>query len=148
MEDRAAALVRTIRITKRGFIAFGVLLIYVMVRSPAPPQASPNPTFELAITFVALANVAIGFLAPRLFGFARKRTTQSQSRSDAIGQWMQVSLVSLACFNACTLFGFVLHFVGSRILFVEITFAAGLISLLVWRPQATPTTEDGKRAQD
>lgn len=141
VEDRAAALVRAIRIMRVAFVVFGVFVIYLVVRIPPPSHSTPNLTFELVITFVALANVVIGFFAPRFLGRVRKPITQNP-QSNPIDRWMRVSLVSLACFNACMLFGFVLHFMGAAVPYVVIPTAAGLVSLLVWKPQAMPATED------
>lgn len=124
-----------------SFICFGLLLVYLTMRMPAPPHVSANPTFEWVITVIGLTNVLLGFFAPRLFRRALQQASARQPSSGPVAQWMAVNVVSLAFFDACMLFGFVLHAVGSEARFVEITIGAGLISLVVWKPKPVPGNE-------
>lgn len=50
-------------------------------------------------------------------------------------------VLGLALFESCSLFGLVLHFLGSRILVVEMLFAASLLAILFWSPSVPPTDE-------
>jgi uncharacterized membrane protein len=147
VETGATAPLRMMRIMKLGFIVFGLLLICLVIKIPVPSGPPANPAFELVVIIVALTNIAAGFLAPRFFRRVVKHTSQGQPGSTTLNQWMGASIISLACFNACMLFGFVLHFLRARVQVVEIAFAAGMISLLVWNPQPPPTTEEGKPFQ-
>lgn len=137
-EPRNAAATRLIRMMKISFLAFGVLLIYVMIKAPAHTHAAPKPTFEWTITVLALAAVAAGFLAPQLPRRAGRLTRDERPESAALNQWLRVRVLSLACFNGCMLFGFMLHFVGARVQLVEVLFATGVISLVFWRPGDPP----------
>lgn len=147
MENGASAPLRVIRTIKVGFIIFGLLLVYIVIRIPVPLGPSPNPSFELTIITVALTSVVVGFFAPRFFRWLVTRTSQGQPRSTPLNQWMAMNLFSLACFDACMLFGFVLHILRARVQFAEITLATGIISLLVWNPEPPPTTEEEKPFQ-
>lgn len=147
MENGASAPLRLIRTIKFAFIIFGLLLIFIVIRIPVPLGPSPNPAFEIAIIIVALTSIVVGFFAPRFFSWLVTRTSQGQAQSTRLNQWMQVNLVSLACFDACLLFGFVLHVLRARVQLVEIALAAGMIALIVWKPQLPSMTAKGKPFQ-
>jgi hypothetical protein len=142
VEKAAIAQLRVVRMMKLAFIISGLLLILVAYKVPAPPQRSANHVFDLVIFIVALTSIAVGFLAPRFF--KRVRQSQSQPGSAAINQWMSANVFSLACFDVCMLIGLVLHLVSARVQFNEIAFAAGMISLLIWKPQPPPTSDMAK----
>lgn len=148
MDSGAIGPMRVVFIMKPSFIVFGLLLIYLVIRVPVPSQAPANPVVELAITVLAFTNVIIGFFAQRLCGRSMKRTSRGQSGPTPVNQWMRTNVVSLACFNACMLFGFILHSMGGRVRFVQALLTIGIISLLIWRPQPPPSIEEGKPFQD
>ena len=138
---------RQMRIIEFCFVVFGLLLIYLMIKIPAQSKGSVNPAFELVVTLIALVSVAMGFLAPRFLEQIASRTPQSQPRVTPLKRWTTVNLLSLSFFNACNLFGFVLHSVGGRVQLVEIVFAAGMISLLLWNPGNPPAAEEENAPQ-
>jgi len=48
----------------------------------------------------------------------------------------------MAAFMACMLYGVVLHFTGAHVSDV-ILMAAGLIALILWKPERPPGAEEG-----
>jgi hypothetical protein len=56
-------------------------------------------------------------------------------------RWFTGYILSLAFFESCSLFGVVLHFMGARILVVEVLFAASLLAILVRSPGVPPSDE-------
>lgn len=142
MERAAIAQLRVVRMMKLAFIASGLLLIFVAFKVPAPPRRSPNHVFDVVVFILALTSIVVGFFAPRFF--KRPHSSQAQPGSAALNHWMSMNVFSLACFQACLLIGFVLHFLRAQVQFIEIAFAAGMISLLIWKPQPPPTADAAK----
>ena len=138
---------RVIRIMRISFVVFGLLLVYIVIKLPAQPQVPPDPAFELAITALGLVEIVAGFFAPRFLLALAKRAPQTAAKATPAKQWLSANIVSLACFDACMLFGLVLHFVGAHPRFVELLVGAGLAALILWRPGTPPTEEEGTPIQ-
>jgi len=132
---------RVIQIMRICFVVYAILLIYLVIKLPAQPQAPPIPAFEWAVMYLALFDVVAGFYAPRVLRWMARRSPQTTLPSTPAKQWMAANIVSLSLFISCGLFGRVLHFVGARVLFVEILLGVSLASLILWRP-GTPLTEN------
>jgi hypothetical protein len=132
---------RVMQTIKYSFFVSGLLLIFVMVRIPVKSPTVANHVFEIAITAMALINLFLG-----LFGrpfFARLANyNPPNSKTAPIQRWMAANIFSLACIDACMLFGLVLHFLRGRAVLVELLFAAAMVSLLFWSPGAPPSTDD------
>lgn len=137
-KDVNAAAVRLGRTLKLAFIGSGLLFIFLVIRLPAKSPHSAPPAIELVMTIVAFACVFAGFFVPRVV--RRAQPFQDRPGSTALNQWMSMTVLSLAFFQACILFGFVLHLVGARAPFVDVLLAAGIISLLIWSPQPPPAS--------
>jgi len=133
---------RIIRIMKICFLVYGASLILVVYRVPAKVRHPPNSSFELAISLVAIVNVALGFFPPQFLSKLTARSSASQRASTPLQLWMTRSVSSMALFLSCVLFGLVLHFVGAQLHLVELLFTVGLLSLLFWSPGTPPGTED------
>ncbi len=101
-----------------------------------------SPAFELVITVVALACIVIGFNTRRFFFRTAGRTSQNSPASVQLRRWMATNIMSLAYFEACILFGLVLHYLRARVRLVELLFGVGIVSMLVWSPGAPPGTEE------
>jgi hypothetical protein len=54
---------------------------------------------------------------------------------------MTKGVLSLAFFEACILFGLVLHFLHGSARLVELLFAAGILAELIWDPGEPPGAE-------
>lgn len=139
MEKAVVAPARLMRVIRFSFAASGLLFAYVVMTVPAQAPRPVDPPVEVAFTAVAFMNVVLGFLAPRLFALA----PQNKGKT-ALNRWLSRSLVSLALFESCTLFGVTLHFIGGRLQLVALLIAVGIISTLVWRPGDPPADDDGK----
>jgi hypothetical protein len=130
-----------IRIMRLSFLLFGILLIYIAFKVPVQSRAVPNRVFELVISLLALTNIPIGFFAPKFFSRSPSRGFRSTMVPAPVKQWFTGRVASLAFFNACNLFAFVLHSIGGRIWIVELLFGAGMISFLFWNPGNPPIAE-------
>ncbi|HWE85842.1 MAG TPA: hypothetical protein VG267_12930 [Terracidiphilus sp.] len=97
----------------------------------------------MAITLIALVEVVLGFLAPRLFSRLPLNPAVSRRASTPGKQWIVRCVTSMSMFLSCILFALVLHFVGARAYFVELLIAVGMLSLILWRPGTPPGSEDG-----
>jgi hypothetical protein len=125
------------------FVVFGLLLVYIVVKIPAQPGPAPAPAFELAITALGLFEIVAGLFAPLVLRRLANRAPQTAPKAPPAKQWLSANIVTLACFDACMLFGLVLHFVGASPHLVVLLIGAGLAALILWRPGAPPTDNDG-----
>jgi hypothetical protein len=132
---------RVMQTIKYCFFVSGLLLIFVMVRIPVKSTTVANPTVEIAIAAMALINLFLGIFG-RPF-FARLANANPHNAKTApIQRWMTANIFSLACIDACMLFGLVLHFLRGRAALVGLLFGAAMASLLFWSPGASPSTDD------
>ena len=129
---------RVIKIVRICFVVYVLLLIYRVLKFPVQPQLSPNSAFEWIVTALALFDVVAGFYAARVLQWMVRRVPQTAPQPTPAKQWMTTSIISLALFISCGLFGLVLHFVGSRDQFAEILLGVSLASLILWRPGTPP----------
>lgn len=132
---------RVMRILKYSFVFSGLLFALVAVKIPAQNQRPPEHVMETVIVLLALLNVAAGFLAPHFPGLIAGRSPRRGTASTPISRWMSTNMVSLACFEACILFGLILHMLGARTRIVQLLFATGIIAMLIWRPGIAPVAE-------
>lgn len=147
MDVPAQQAVRMVRIMKWCFILSAALFIFVAVRIPTPEEHAPNSTFEFAISIAALGCVVAGFLLPKLLSSSTATSMQRTPASTPVKRWFSGCVVSLACFNACSLFAFALHFVGARVRIVELLFAIGMLSVIFWSPGNPPSANEGNPIQ-
>lgn len=140
----AANAQRSIHVMKLGFILFGVLLIYLVAKVPPAGSGNLNPSMELVITFMALADVACGFWLARWLAGSVNRVSQENSQVTPAMRWRSAQVAGLSCISACNIFGFVLHMFGARQPFVVLLFAVGMLSLIIWNP-GTPPIESERR---
>jgi hypothetical protein len=125
-----------------GFIVAVGLLIFITLRIPAKPRTLPSPVLESVISLLALANVLFGFFAPRFLALSFKRGASNLQPFTPVKRWLTGCIFSLACFDACCMFAFVMHFVGGQTHIVQILFGAGILSLLFWNPGNPPIEEE------
>ena len=148
METTAGKAQLIMRIVRFGFIAFSALLIFLVFKLPAPSAATPNPVAEVAISIVALTNIALGFFAPRFLLSSARMRSRHASTSTPVQRWLSGCILSLALFESCVLFAFVLHQIGARERIVETLFGLGMISLLFWNPGTPPSDEDRSASRE
>jgi len=130
---------RVMQVLKYAFVVSGLLFVAVAYKIPLQSSHSPGMVFETILVLMALSSVIAGFFAPaRLFSIM-SRTQQSRTATP-LGQWMSANILSLACFEACTLSGFALHAMGGRTRIVGFLFATGIIATILWRPSSAPVT--------
>lgn len=135
------------RIIWFGFVLSAVMLIYLVFVLPVRTPETAGITVETGITIVALADVALGFLAQRFMARFTKPLSEGQQRTTALNAWFSRNLVSIACIYSCNLFAFVLHMLGARSDLVGVLFSVGTISLLLWQPGRPPVLEAGNIAR-
>jgi hypothetical protein len=126
---------------KYSFFVSGLLLIFVMLRIPVKSPTVANPAIEFAITAMAIINLFLGIFG-RPFLARLSNTNPANAKTAPIQRWMTANIFSLACIDACMLFGLVLHFLRGRPALVELLFGAAMVSLLFWSPGAQPSTDD------
>jgi hypothetical protein len=144
MENAPINPARVMQIIRGGFVFGGVMLIYVAMTIPAQAPRPIEPMAERMIALMALADVVLGFLAPRLLMRLAQREVRSGPEIAAMSGWLMGNVVGLAFIFSCNLFAMVLHFVGAQGEFVALLFGVGMISLLVWRPGKPPVVEAGR----
>ena len=131
-------------VMKLAFLLSFAMFIIVVVRTPAPTLQSPNPTLEWSISTIAIISAIVGYFGRGLLGRMMGSASTNRTTSNPLGLWMTGNVFSLACIEACVLFGVVLHFVGARVRFVELLFSVGIIVLLIWSPGTPPTGQEGQ----
>jgi hypothetical protein len=134
---------RLMFVLKLSFIVSMLLFFYVTFMVPTHVDQPITPAFELAIIIVALTADVVGFFARGLLSRMMKRAWAKRPEITPVSQWLTGNMVSLACFEACTLFGMVLHFTGAPVRLVEFLCSVGIISLVLWRPGTPPAGSDG-----
>jgi len=140
MEGKPQSPALVMRVMKIVFIVSGVLFFFVALKLPNNASQPPTPKIQLLLTVLALSNVVFGFNARRIIRGA-KGTSEDVPTSIQLKRWMSAGVVSLAFFESCILFGFVLHFLGAPFWRVELLFGVGLIAMLFWSPGTPPGTE-------
>jgi len=143
-ELTSSSVLRRIQFIKLGFILFGVLLIYLAAKVPPAGSANLSPTIELAITFMAITDVACGFWLAKWLISNVNRGGASKPQSAVAMRWRSAQVAGLSCISACNLFAFVLHMFNGRQPFIVLLFAVGMLSLIIWNP-GTPPTESDRR---
>ena len=140
MEGKPQSPALVMRVMKIVFIVSGVLFFFVALKLPNNTSQPPMPKIQLLLTVLALSNVVFGFNTRRIIRGA-KGTSEDVPTSIQLKRWMSAGVVSLAFFESCILFGFVLHFLGAPFWRVELLFGVGLIAMLFWSPGTPPGTE-------
>lgn len=133
-------------VMKLAFIISALLFFYVAFTIPTQAQQPATPAFQLAITVIALAADIVGFFTGGTNGWLMRRTANRQGVTP-LKQWFAGNILSLACFEACTLFGMVLHFTGARVRLAELLFAVGIASTALWKPGTPPAANEGMPLQ-
>lgn len=144
MENRVQSPAFIMRVIRIAFFVSGILYFYVAMKFISKAQQPVTSAFQLAITIVAFTCIAIGFLVPRFVFRSPESTYQGNPALPLLKRWMLKSIMSLAFFEACILFGFVLHVLGAPMWRVELLFGAGIASMLIWSPGPLPGTESGE----
>jgi hypothetical protein len=132
---------RVMRILKYSFVFSGLLFAFVAMQIPAQNQRPPEHMMETVIVLLALLNVAAGFLVQHFPTLIAGQSPRPGTALSPVSRWMSTNLVSLACFEACILFGLILHMLGARTRIVQLLIATGIIAMLIWRPATAPAAE-------
>jgi hypothetical protein len=147
MESSLKSPALAMRILKYAFIVSAFLFIYVVIEIPAQPHQPVSQTIEIAIVFLAFACVLGGFFLPSILFNAMERAPQNNLADALFKRWMTKGIISLAYFEACILFGLVLHFLGGRAWLVELLFGVGIAAELIWSPGDPPGVDQAESAQ-
>jgi hypothetical protein len=148
MESSAKSPALTMRILKYAFVVCAFLFVQVAIEIPVRPHQPVSQPIEIGITIVALACIAVGFLVPRFVFRAPESTYQGNPALTPLKRWMTKGIMSLAYFEACILFGLLLHYLGARLWLVEFLFGAGIAAELFWSPGTPPSEAQGNLSQD
>jgi|SRR5579859_4093415 len=144
MESSLKTPALTMRIMKYAMVLSAFLFIYIAITIPAQPNQPVGSALEIAITFVAIACVIGGFILPRIFFQTPNRTPQDNSAQAQLQRWFTKGVLSLAFFEACVLFGLVLHFLQARVWLVDFLFGLGIAAELIWSPGPPPGAESAE----
>ncbi len=147
MEKQVQSSALFMRILKYAFVVSAFLFIYIAVKVSVPVHVPVGIPIEIAITFAGLACVLGGFLLPRYVYRAVERTAGGEPPEKQLQRWRAKGILSLAYFEACVLFGLVLHFLEARTWLVGLLFGAGIAAMLVWSPGKPPGADDANPAQ-
>lgn len=141
MDAQAQQAVRILRFFKLSLVVGGALFIFLTSQLPAK-AAVPAPAVELIIFVFAVASVGAGFLVPKFIGMPAEPSLLVPAVSAHVKQWFGRSILSLALFQICNLFGLVLHLIGAHARTVEFVFAVGMLSLIFWNPGTPPSKDE------
>ncbi len=142
MDGKSQSPTLVMRVIQIAFIVSGFLYLYIMTMIPSHAHRPPTPAVELAIAVVALTRVVVGFNTKRIFVCSSEGTPQDVSAQTQRSRWMTAGVMSLAFFEACILFGFVLHVLGARGWLVGLLFGIGIGSMIFWSPGEPPGAGD------
>lgn len=140
MESTVKSPALTMRIMKYAFVVSAFLFIFVAIKIPVQQGPQASQPLQMAVAFVAIASLLGGFVLPRMMS----QGAQSSSATTALQRWFTKGVLSLALFEACILFGLVLHFLHGSIRLSELLFAAGIAAELIWNPGEPPAAKDGQ----
>jgi len=143
METKAQSAARMMRVMKYAFVVAALLIAYVAFAIPGRPGPPANQPLQMAIAIVAISSLVAGFFLPQMIS----QVAQSSSTTTDLQRWFTKGVLSLACFDACILFGLVLHFLHGSVRLVGFLFAAGIVAELIWNPGEPPGTEDEQSAR-
>ena len=136
------------RVLKYAMVVSALLFVYIAIVIPVPPNQPVSQSFEIAITFAGIACLIGGFVFPRILFQTPSRIPHNNSTDAQLKQWMAKGLLGLASFEACILFGLVLHFLQARVWLVELLFGLGITAELIWSPGAPPAAQSGEFPPD
>jgi len=125
------------RVMKYALVVSAFLFIYVASKFPAPGPP-PSQQFQLAIAFVGLMNVVAGCVLPQLIVQSTQRRFPNPPPEMQLARWRLKGILSLAFFEACVLFGFVIKFLHGIAWLSALLFAVGIAAELLWNPGKPP----------
>jgi hypothetical protein len=138
-----AAARRLVRVLKAAFVGSPFFFFYIVVKTSATAAHAPSATVEMALTLVALTNVALGYAVPRLMMRAAQRTPGSRDQATVIQRWLTANVLGFALLESCSLLGMALHFLGAELQRTELLIAVGIIATVFFSPGALPDGGSG-----
>ena len=144
MANSVKSPVLTMRILKYAMVVSCCLFVYIAFTIPAQPGPPASPQFEVAIAVVGIASVIAGFVLPRIIVQTFNPTPRGTATQAEFQRWFSKGVISLAFFEACVLFGFVLHILHGRTWLVDFLFALGIAAELIWSPGPPPSAENSE----
>jgi len=144
--NRAAAL-RLVRALKYAFALSPILFLLVIIRIPARNVAPPEPTVVTAITIVALTMIILGYAVPRSLAQVGQNSQATATLAGQLQSWLSRNLIGFAFLEACSLFAFVLHFLGAELRRSELLIAVGIVATLFFSAGEPPGSEDASSQQ-
>ena len=140
MPPDIAATKRLVFLMRIMFAVSGMMFAFLAFRILHPPNHPVSPTMQIPIAFVALFDVFLGFVAP---GFLAKAGANSPAqRANPVSAWFSRCIISLAFFESCSLFAFVLRQFGGNTSVVALLFTVGIASTIFWNPGQPPSEGD------
>lgn len=147
MESTAKSPALTMRMIKYAFVVSAFMFVYMAFKILAQPHQRASQPIEMVIAFAGLACVLGGFILPRVIFQSAERSPENNSKEMELKRWMAKGILSLAYFEACILFGLVLHILGAHAWVVDLLFGAGIAAELLWSPGTPPGAESSEFPQ-
>jgi nicotinamide riboside transporter PnuC len=147
MESQVKSPALVMRVVRIAFIVSGFLYFYVALKLTGQAQQPVASSLQWALTIVAFACLIFGFNARRFLAQPAASPAEKTPTSEQLKRWMTTSVISLALFEACILFGFALHVMGAPLWRVALLFSAGIASMLLWSPGERPDAGSGEFPQ-
>jgi hypothetical protein len=142
-----AAAMRLVRVMKIAFIASALIFLYMVMKLPANATQPPDPTLEMVLTILALANIANGFVIPRYILRAAQRAQGDPNQATLVQRWFTANVLGFAILESCCLFGVALHFLGADLRRSELLIGIGIVATVFFSPGAVPVDAPGTDPQ-
>jgi hypothetical protein len=147
MEGKTQSPVQVMRVIKGAFVVSALMLIYIAFKVMVQPQQPASQQFEIAIALVGISSVIAGWFLPRSLLRGAEREPQNMPPQAQLQRWFTMSVLGLAFFEACVLFGFVLHVLGGRDWLVGLLFGVGIAAELFLTPGEPPAADADRSIQ-
>jgi F0F1-type ATP synthase membrane subunit c/vacuolar-type H+-ATPase subunit K len=129
---------------KYAFVVSAFFFIFVAIKIPVQPGPPVSQQFQFAIAFMGFMSIVAGVFVPQLISQVAERTARNNSAEAQLQRWMTKGILRLAFFEACVLFGLVVHFLHGSVWLVELLMGAGIAAELLWNPGEPPGAENAQ----
>lgn len=133
---------RTLRIMQIVFVAYILLLFWILHMLPTAPAPHSMSPFAWSIVCVALLSGVLGFVLQswilRVPIRPAPTSSQSASRNSPIRRWFAGHVIRMSFSLAVSLYGVILHSTGAPNSAVFSLVGLGLILILLWKPGEIP----------
>lgn len=132
---------RTLRIVQVVFVAYILLLFWMLRLLPAGPGPHSMTPVAWSIVCIALLSAVLGFVL-QSWVLRAPASPQAVSKSSPIRRWFAGHVIRMAFSLAVSLYGLILHSTGAPNSAAASLMGLGLILILFWSPGDVP---DGKQ---